>query len=196
MVPPFASEVRPILSFLALCAERSATSRVAEVFFHAFLSSFWVAEENTTLGALGEASGFDDAYHYTEVRILAAIHHIRQSLRALEDLCGAHRSFVYQLLLQYVEDLYSIIPDPVFSALLLTLSALKTDYDRLLHCDLEKAPPQTLAEHEKVHRLMRVIEDQLRRSVEILQEELLKETKNLTQRASQLRFHFDFVFPS
>lgn len=109
---PYAEQSRSLLSFFALCAEKSAASHSATIFFKELITSCTNSEAPLSIGS--SLIPRLDGILYTEVYILLMIHCIREEVRSL------HSSDVPQhltLLRQHISHLHYLFPDPVFKAL-------------------------------------------------------------------------------
>eukprot|EP00796_Vickermania_ingenoplastis_P006043 gene6043-4344_t len=174
----FEAEVRPVLGFIAFCAEHSATSPAAEVFLSTFLRR--ISED-------AHPSGAAHLLELTEVALLCTVHRIRSALLRSRERGSAFSGENGDAVLRHLQALYDLLPDPVLSAIWILIRTLT---DRLSRCE---GGAESEAEHAA--RSLAAVEDQLLLVLGAIQKELLAETRGLTRRASQLHLFFRTSFP-
>lgn len=163
---------KPLLSLIALSASQCLNARSAEMVLDAILGASAPVKDDPQ----------EELWvRYPEVCLLRQIHFLRCALRNLQE-CPPHaRRTFYMQLHEHLTDLSKLLPDLLFIALTKVVATL---------LDSPQGSEAPLGK-ERCH----VLEVQLIRLIEVLQTELLRDTKQLTQRTRMISLYFHHCIP-
>lgn len=183
---PFPEGSRVMMAILALLARKTAVTEstrelLTDCFSFAALDAAPTDASSASAGSkegppLPSATSLAEAY--PEIHALRCVVDVRTALRRLQSCDVSARPTFFSTIATELEDLYEeVIPDPLFLALAKAIRGW-------LHSDT--LPPKEAT---------RLLEVQTLKVVDALQLEVLKQTKQLTRRATELTLRYRHQLP-